>query len=102
MQSRPSGPAAVATSVSAHAMQLRAALTAQVGKRAQRNGPFELTVTVRWLPLMSAAYGTRVAATAQPLGEGRSLAAIASWQEPGRLAAAGWRLKLHPSLHTTA
>jgi hypothetical protein len=59
-------------------MQFRAATASQVRSR-QFNDPLRVTVTVRWIPLVTAAYGTRVARPAKrttppaPCGDGSQL-----------------------------
>jgi hypothetical protein len=73
------------------------------GASAQRNDPPRVTVIVRWIPLVTAAYGTRVARPAittrlTPSGHGSQLGPRVRpvprrppprWQESGGLAAAG-------------
>jgi hypothetical protein len=51
------------------------------GTGAQRNDLLRVTVTVRWIPLVTAAYGTRVARRARttrlaPVGDGSSSAGL--------------------------
>jgi hypothetical protein len=48
-----------------HAMQFRPPPPSQVRDVRQSNGLLELIVSVRWIPLMTAAYGTRVARPAR-------------------------------------
>ena len=48
-----------------HAMQFRPAPPLQVREERESTGVLEVTVTVRWIPLVPAAYGTRVARPAR-------------------------------------
>ncbi len=50
-----------------HAMQFRPAPDSQSGFGVERNGLLRVTVAVREIPLVTAAYGTRVARPAKGL-----------------------------------
>jgi hypothetical protein len=77
------------------------------GAGTQTNGLLKVTVTVRCIPLVTAAYGTRVARTARTTmvgrgGDGFHLNSrvrlilgdpLPRGQEPGGLAAAGWETR---------
>jgi hypothetical protein len=77
------------------------------GAGTQPNGLLRVTVAVRWIPLVTAAYGTRVARKARTTmvgrgGDGFHLNRrvrpilgdpLPRGQEPGGLAAAGWETR---------
>jgi hypothetical protein len=78
-----------------HAMQFRPPHPSQVRDGRQPTGLLEVTVTVRWIPLVPAACGTRVArpvrttmaapaatASPRPEGEARARRPLLRWQEP--------------------